>query len=545
MKKIDKKYILKIGILLVLILIFIVSYRNNECDKSFHIERLSELASEIKNLGLSKYPYYINFEAFGKLGYATETFYGDFFLIFPALLINVGISIQLVYTITIVTSFILIIISAYFAFKHYFRDKDNSLYYSLIYSFSNFIVFEAVERNALGTSFGYIFVPWIVMSLMNILSENRKKYDWLILGITMAGLIVSHVQTSILIVIGLCIYTACNFKFLLKNPKVLLELLLAAIIAFLIDAFYIVPLLEQTKFQELYFVATPFRFMKNAYANILNLILPNFIWTKIIPSNIIIANNNYANIIQRRWSIPSLFIPIIFMTAYMIKNNKSIREDKTILKTFIISLVSLILVFVPLLGYFKVFSFMQFPWRMMTLVVTFLPIAFSKFDKIKKDTKFYMSVLTIFNIVLYLLTVMICCTNNNEFTKTIGRGEYLPVGVPSEFYGYKYETKYKSEIYKNGYIITSENIDKEMELPVIYYKGYKAYEINEDGAKELNIEKNENGLIKVKDVNSNKVQVIYEGTILQKISKVISIISMYLIIIGICIEKYIGRKEKI
>ena len=120
-EKIIKK-ILTFTVILFTIMAFVVEYRNMSCDKSFHMLRLEELAKGIKTNGLLNYPYYINFPAFNNFGYATELFYGDLFLIPPALLINLGMSVNLVYSLLTAISFIFIYFSMKYAYKHYYKE---------------------------------------------------------------------------------------------------------------------------------------------------------------------------------------------------------------------------------------------------------------------------------------------------------------------------------------------------------------------------------------------------------------------------------------
>ena len=80
--------------------------------------------------------------------------------------------------------------------------------------------------------------------------------------------------------------------------------------------------------------------------------------------------------------------------------------------------------------------------------------------------------------------------------------------------------------------------NKELELPVTYYKGYKAYSNNH----ELEIEKSKNGLIQIQNSeNLKNVKVIYKGTIIQKITKYISLV-FYIGLIGYIIKKKYMKK---
>ena len=66
--------------------------------------------------------------------------------------------------------------------------------------------------------------------------------------------------------------------------------------------------------------------------------------------------------------------------------------------------------------------------------------------------------------------------------------------------------------------------DTYLELPLIYYKGYKAY----DKKTEMETFKTENGLLAIK-INNKKagtINVSYKGTILARITKITSLVSL-------------------
>ena len=49
MKLKDKNIIIKVSILIIFILILILELRSINCDKTFHLDRLEQLANEIKS----------------------------------------------------------------------------------------------------------------------------------------------------------------------------------------------------------------------------------------------------------------------------------------------------------------------------------------------------------------------------------------------------------------------------------------------------------------------------------------------------------------
>jgi len=541
------KKILTFTIVLFTIMTFIIEYRNMSCDKSFHMLRFEELAEGIKINGLFNYPYYINFSAFNNFGYATEIFYGDLFLIPFALLINLGISVNLVYSLLTAFSFIAIYFCMYYAYKHYYNYKNNASILSYLYAFSNYILFELTERNSLGTNFAYMFAPWIVFTFLNIINGKEKKNDYLIFGLLVGFMTISHLQTTIILLIGLTIYTIINIKKLFKQPKIILSFLKSIIVFLFATAFFVFPMLEQLKYQQLY-MSSDFTYkLSDTVLYFLNLFVPNFFWRHFIPLETLLAPTVRIDRIYRYNIFPSCFIPILFMlivNIYNIKKKKNEDSNKLLIKfSTYIGIFCLVASFTKLIAYIDIFKFLQFPWRVVTLITIFVPIGFILSNKDNKKILYYACILTFINTFCYLIIAGLW--NTNRYTeKTIGNGEYLPIEVPSHRYAYEYENEiYDNKVIKNGYYIKIDNTkvkpNQKLELPVTYYKGYKAYTNN----KEIEIKKGQNGLIQIENnKNINEVTVKYEGTIIQKVTKYISLI-FYVGLLGYIIKDKSSKKQ--
>jgi len=121
----------------------------------------------------------------------------------------------------------------------------------------------------------------------------------------------------------------------------------------------------------------------------------------------------------------------------------------------------------------------------------------------------------------------------------IGKGEYLPSKFTVDYYiqkGFsvteisekKIEYTYEKTTDKAILNFKSEENNLNLELPLIYYKGYKAYIDNE----EIKLCQSENGLICINtgDYNEELVIVQYKRTLTQIISCFIGLLSLILFI---------------
>jgi uncharacterized membrane protein YfhO len=120
-----------------------------------------------------------------------------------------------------------------------------------------------------------------------------------------------------------------------------------------------------------------------------------------------------------------------------------------------------------------------------------------------------------------------------DFPKTAAYAEYLPAKVLSVKYieergdtiaRLHNETNIsRFTRQKDGLSFLLKTNQKErLELPQIYYKGYRA----ELGGKEFELRESPNGLVEITTAESGAVKVYYAGTVIQKISVWITLLSL-------------------
>ena len=311
----------------------------------------------------------------------------------------------------------------------------------------------------------------------------------------------------------------------LLQEKRIIYLFLAALATLLLTSFFTIPMLEQMISQKFYYSNT---------SNINDFVLSK----RTVPIYLLfIGIPNLRKIVLKKYWVPS-GIGIIFI--YMIYKKIKHKEinDKFINQTFTISITALILTtltpFWNLEIVKKILYPIQFPWRLYMIPTTLLTISGSillaKTNKIK----------TIRNVFIIsmasLISMFIICIIPKRIKEVVeydaSYAEYLPIEVDREF------------IKTRGTIITSNNqiehtfkktgtnieltfkqTDKntEIELPLIYYKGYNAKIDNQ----QLETYKTINGLlgIKITNIKEGTVKISYKGTKIAQITKIISVIT--------------------
>lgn len=487
-------------------------------DIYFHLSRISAISDNIKNhrfIGVYS-------EYFNGYGYANGLFYPDLFLYIPAILKTLGMNIINSYKVFLILINFLSIFSIYITIKGISKNKYASILGSIIYAFAPYRLVDIYERAALGEALAFIFIPLIIYGIYEIIYKDKQKFYILTLGMT--GLILSHIVSTYIMGIVLFILCLINIKKLLKENRII-YLIISALITLLLTSYFILPMLEQMKSQTFYYSNTPniteFQLSKRT--------VPIYLLFLGIP--------NLRKAILKKYWVPS-GIGIIFV--YLIY--KKIKTKKTtdfINHTYRISIIFLLLTaikpFWDIEIIKKILYPIQFPWRLYMVPTLLLTISGSILISKEESKK------TIRNIFLIsmisLISMFIICIIPPRIKQIeeydASYAEYLPKEINKEY------------IKNRNIIITSNNEvehsftkkgtemqieykqdseDTYLELPLIYYKGYKAY----DKKTEMETFKTENGLLAIK-INNKKagtINVSYKGTTLARITKITSLVSL-------------------
>ena len=493
-------------------------------DICFHLSRISAIKDNIKNFQFFKgiYPGYFN-----DYGYANGLFYPDIFLYIPALLTTIGINIILSYKMFLILINIAAVLAMYITIKRISNNNYATVIGSIIYAFAPYRLVDMHERGALGETLAFIFIPIVVYGIYEILFKNKKKYHILVIGMT--GLILSHIVSAYITILLLIIFCILNIKQLFKEKRIL-YLLLAASITLLLTSYFTIPMLEQMLSQKFYYSNT---------SNIKEFVLAN----RTVPIYLLfIGIPNFRRALFKKFWVPS-GIGIVFIYIIYKKIKHKEIKDRFINQSVVISTITLLLTtltpFWKLNITKKLLFMIQFPWRLYMIPTVLLTISgsiiLSKTNKIN----------TIRNIFIISMASVISMTVISALPKRITEvkeydasySEYLPVEINKEFINRRElitsnnPLEYTIKKEKLNLEITFKQKEKntEIELPLIYYKGYEAKLENQ----KLNIYKTNNGLvgIKINDIKEGKIRISYVGTNLQKITKITSLVTLVSLII--------------
>lgn len=497
-------------------------------------------------------------------GYITPCMYPELFLYFPAILRLLGISFVTSYhmfllAINIATAFI-----TYKSVKEITKSKYTAVVAAIVYVFAAWRFTNVYQRAAIGETLAMAFFPLIAWGMYELIFGNKDK--WYVLAIGATCIIQSHIISTFLTAIVAAVIALVFIKTILSEDR-WKQLLKCLAVTLLLNLWFIVPFI-------------------NSYMG-LDLVIANkgfydgFAYDAVFPAQLFnIFNNKFGmstntfNGIQGEMSLSlglTTSLCVVIYTAYLLfEKKKDDKNNKFVLICFIIG-VALTVMSTTLFPWGillknkfinLIVKTIQFPFRFLSLasILLCIPGAFVIGRKISTSQK--QNVLFIICIVCGLSMVMF----GTEFTGTstvAHMGETVrgssSVGWDNEYFisgtdknkleVNQYKTS-ESNIKVNEYSKNKTNIkfsisgnadgDSYVELPLLYYPGYKAVT---DAGERLDVTCGNNNVLRVNlDGNSNcEINVKYSGTVVYKIATAISILT---ILYYIFMYYYIWRRRK-
>lgn len=539
-------------------------YLNNEA--RIHMSRFLAVDGIIKD---GVFPPIINYKFMEGFGYALNLFYGPLTTYIPIIFLNIfgtaGIAFKIFSVLTVLISGI----TMYKFMLSVTNRKSISIISALIYISVPYKLSNIYSRNAIGEFTAFIFIPIVFEGLYNLIHGDKKKHYLLIIGVV--GLVLSHTITTIYVALFAIIYVLLNIK-KLKDVEIWKKAIVNIIISFLICAFYAIPLLEHC-FGGEYAIFSGEKMGStgmDVYSSALGL------------------KDLFANEIgnqEIRFSIGIVTCILTLLTFLCFKKVKK-EHDKIYSDFLILAIISLFMC-TKLFPWVIMPSFLtviQFAWRnlgffafFISLVCGINAVVFAENiikEKVWKETFLFGIILSIF---VFAFLGVFRDFRFDDISKesdldrkvrereTIGafqvNREYMPLKALNNI-KYVRERENKTYVLEGSADIVSEQKVKlensitlnnvtdgtVLELPYLYYLGYDA-NISYDGGEEEDIEitESENGFLSVKLKNSDtaNLTIRYTGTVLEKISYIISGLGIILCIIYIFREgKINGRKKE-
>lgn len=512
-----------------------------------HLSRLMGTADSIKEGGI--FPVIISGFCNG-FGYSWNLFYSPLTAYLPLLFQIVTPSFIVCLKLFM---FLTILLSGIFMFKLVrvlSKSYTAGVLSALIYMSAPYHLTDLYHRIAIAELATFVFLPMVFLGIHYLFTKKEKKICYLAIGAI--GLILSHSVMAMYTAIICGIYVALNWK-RLKNKMVQKHLAITIGIILLCVNFFILPLLEHKS-------ATTYEVFVNG---------------RMYSTNTLISSKlDLLDLFVTKPYGMIFFIglpTVIGLSFFFIYRKKIPQKYKRIVTIFLIFGFASTLMATKLFPFEylpSVFKMIQFQWRLLEFANFFFSVVsgitigmYLNFNKDRKNS--LLEILLMLYTVLLLLDVRtsveipvteellsepIALTyDNNYLHPNMATFEYLPqkayqnldyvitrnqeAMVVSGEANILDQQKQGSNFHFEIENVTNNTI---IELPYIYYLGYEATMIDQQGNKKaLTITESDKGFvaITIPEIEKANIQVSYTGTIIMKLSYFFTAIGIICLII--------------
>ena len=558
MKK-SKKYL----VALIIALLFSIPLYSNYAagftvDLTYHLTRIEGIKESLQAHAFPVYIYpYVN----NGFGYAAPLFYPDIFLLIPALFYCLGVPILLSYKIFLFIISYFTALFAYILFDYIFKDnKSLPIVCTLLYCFSDIRIQLTYQASTLGNVMGMTFIPLLFLSFYKFFIERKNCY--FLIGLSFTLLLLSHVLSFALAVFFFGIFIIIDVIINHFKKDRIICILKAMVIAISLSAFFLFPMIEQMLSQEFWY-----SFLHSTTNK--DLLMSNRFDLKTIFSGFTLdhlrngTSNNESRYIGTHLSVGSVFAYLYLI--YKKKTNKVINILFVVLMFWL--LIQLDIIPIEIL---KPFYTIQFLWRidafLVPIAIYIIFIALS-FIQNKNICVYLILIYLTINVSLHFYTIYpkdystlnnyskysgfiesgkdektLSQTHNINFYELVS-GEYLPYTNSYDYFHANTNIEFANEesaIWDYERIGTTISFNTNYSygdyiyMPLSWYKGYYYQELDNEGnilyEKECTYNEYTKRVGIYMEEGEHIYKVYYKGTIVQKVSLFISLVSFVVMV---------------
>lgn len=470
------------------------TYLYNGDDLCYHLARIEGIKDGILD---GQVPVIIMPEALKGNGYL-NAMYPYLFLYIGAFLRICRVSIGLSYKVIIFLANLGSALCAYYAFKSVSKSRRAVILAVVLYTLMPYRFTNIFSRGDLGETLALTFWPLLIAGMYHVILGDRKKWYYLVIGFS--GILQSHIL-SVTFAAGFCIIAALVFIVDVWKEKRYVEIVKAAGVTILLNLWFLVPFVY-------------YYFTEDLGTDVLR--WSGYFEQSINPSNLAQTFSPYNK------QYFSLGLPLLGCVGIGVLHLVCERkEKKTRMDGYLLFLLVLGCILTYMItGYFpslkmreseflnSIMTMLQFPWRFLGPACTcflFVGLLWMETSKILVP---YRNLIFALFIGLNLLTIQVVPTDNihmpyDDAMATASKGhdskmasnigifyphewrlggvadEQLTTSVIVSDLNYVKVSNYKKEGTKVWTTYTCNHDGEYLELPILNYAGYKAY--NEKG----------------------------------------------------------------
>ena len=478
-------------------------------------------------------------------GYSWNIFYSPFTAYVPMIFRLFTDSYELILKLFMVLISFLSGIAMYEFTKKVTKNRYAGLLASALYIFVPYRLTDMYQRYAIAELASFIFLPITFHGMYNIFnSEEKSIKKSLVLTLGAVGLILTHIVMAMYVAIFCLIYLLINAK-KLKDKEVLKMLGINILLIILLSSFYLLPMLEHR-------VNIEYEVFKNGR-------MEN-------TATLIDSKTNVIDLIYTQDGKLVKEIGFVTLVGLLLTFIAYKKIDKSYKMIYWFSLITGVMCIIISL---KIFPFEKLPEILKMIQFTFRLLEFSSFFFVFVAAVNYSVVIKDFQMKDVVVLTTICVllfipfvrridfkkdwkeeqlwpsVEVSNYTGRVHAGcatfEYLP---SKAFNNLDYIKNRENAIYiLEGYAnienerklgsqmefdISEIQENTKLELPYIYYLGYEVTFENANEKEKIDVSESENGFVQInmQSKDAGKITVRYTGTILMKISYLISFLTL-------------------
>lgn len=221
-----------------------VDYIASSGDLAYHLMRVEGIKDSILN---GQFPNRIAPEWQQGYGYASPIFYGETALYIMALFRLTGFTILTSYRMFFFLLNIATVLTSYYCFKKIFEEKYIGLLCAVVYSLSVYRIFKTFFTGGFGESIGVTLLPVLVYGFYRVFSEDTESEEyrksWIPLTVGFCGLIQTHLLTGEMAGLFTVFLCLIQIKKVFRK-QTFLVLAKTVVYSCLLGAWFLVPFLD-------------------------------------------------------------------------------------------------------------------------------------------------------------------------------------------------------------------------------------------------------------------------------------------------------------
>lgn len=509
----------------------------------FHDFRLLEYHKCIQDLQI---PCRWSPDAALEYGQPLFNFYGQLPFAYGEIFVLLGFSILDSLKIAFASSFIFAAFAMFFLGRQVWGNNWAGILSALVYTYAPYRALDVWVRGALPEAFAFIFFPLIIY-FFNDFVLHRKYKSLILFSVAFSGLILTHNLSALMFMPFLTVW---GIYFLTKEKawKMLLKFALAILLIFGLSAFYVLPLIVESKFTTITQVTSGYYDFR-LHFNTLNQMLISRFWG--FGASFWGDKDDLSlSVGHLQWILPLLATLFILVKSNWRKN----------LNFFVLLGIGWFYLFLThnksifLWETIPPLQFVQFPWRFLGsgefafALSSGIIMKFFKKDVIKiLIISLVLSILLILNFDFFFEDLWSRKGDKEYFQGS--KYEYLTTSGLKDYYpnyGKSFPTKLapqnpviiqgsgsaeliEKKSNKANYYLDIRSSQAEIQIPIVYFPGWQAY--SQKGQVEI-YPSGDLGLISAKMTTLDReLKLSFKDTIIRTIGNIISLI-MLIITVG-------------